>query len=80
MIFSVFQKKEGFLGNLGPPSYGIGATIRIGGEMLFSRMRVFFTWELSIEKKKKNVYLHNSTKKPHLALQFQGLVAIRYID
>ena len=34
MIFSVFQKKIGFLGILGPPSYGIGATIRIGREML----------------------------------------------
>ena len=33
MIFSVFQK-IGFWGILGPPSYGIGAIIRIGREML----------------------------------------------
>jgi hypothetical protein len=33
MIFSVFQK-IGFWSNLGPPYYGIGATIRIGREML----------------------------------------------
>ena len=33
MIFSVFKKIE-FWGILGPPSYGIGATIRIGREML----------------------------------------------
>ena len=34
MIFSVF-KKIGFLGILGPPYRGIGATIRIGREMLW---------------------------------------------
>ena len=33
VIFSVSQKIE-FLGILGPPSYGIGATICIGREML----------------------------------------------
>ena len=33
MIFSVFQKNRVW-GILGPPSYGIGATIRIGREML----------------------------------------------
>ena len=33
MIFS-FLKKNGSWGILGPPSYGIGATIRIGREML----------------------------------------------
>ena len=33
MIFSVFEKKL-FLGILGPPYRGIGATIRIGREML----------------------------------------------
>ena len=33
MIFSVFSKKIGFWGILGPPSYGIGATIRIGREI-----------------------------------------------
>ena len=34
MIFSVFQK-FGFFGILGPPYCGIGATIRIGREMLW---------------------------------------------
>ena len=33
MIFSV-KKKNGFWGILGPTSYGIGATFRIGPEML----------------------------------------------
>ena len=33
MIFSV-KKKNGFFGFLGPPSYGIGAYIPIGREML----------------------------------------------
>ena len=33
MIFPVFQK-IGFWGILGSPYYGIGATIRIGREML----------------------------------------------
>ena len=42
MIFSVF-KKIGFWGILGPPSYGIGATIRIGWEMLFLPYAEFFT-------------------------------------
>ena len=32
--FLPFFKKIGFWGILGPPSYGIGATIRIGQEML----------------------------------------------
>ena len=34
MIFSFFSKKIWFLGILGPPYSGIGATIRIGQEML----------------------------------------------
>ena len=41
MIFSVFQK-IGFGGILGPPSYGIGATIRIGREMLCLPYAGFF--------------------------------------
>ena len=32
--FFRFSKKIGFLGILGPPSYGSGAIIRIGREML----------------------------------------------
>ena len=42
MIFSVFQKKNGFLGILGPPYCGIGATIRIGREMLCLPYTGFF--------------------------------------
>ena len=41
MIFCVF-KKIGFLGILGPPYYGIGATIRIGREMLCLPYAGFF--------------------------------------
>ena len=33
--FFCFSKQIGFLGILGPPYCGIGATIRIGQEMLF---------------------------------------------
>ena len=40
MIFSV--KKKGFLGILGPPYCGIGATIRIGREMLCLPYAEFF--------------------------------------
>ncbi len=41
MIFPFF-KKIGFWGILGPPSYGIGATIRIGREMLCLPYAGFF--------------------------------------
>ena len=41
MIFSVFQK-IGLLGILGPPYCGIGATIRIGREMLCLPYAGFF--------------------------------------
>ena len=41
MIFSVFQK-IGFWGILGSPYYGIGATIRIGPEMLCLPYAGFF--------------------------------------
>ena len=37
-----FFKKIGFRGILGPPSYGIGATIRIGREMLCLPYAGFF--------------------------------------
>ena len=40
--FFLFFKKIGFLGILGPPSYGIGATIRIGREMLCLPYAGFF--------------------------------------
>ena len=43
MIFSVFQKIE-FWGILGTPSYGIGATIRIGREMLCLLYAGFFQY------------------------------------
>ena len=42
MIFSVFQK-IGFLGILDPPYCGIGATIRIGREMLCLPYAGFFS-------------------------------------
>ena len=42
MIFSVFQQKNRFLLILGPPYCGIGATIRIGGEMLCLPYAGFF--------------------------------------
>ena len=41
MIFSV-KKKNGFLGILGPPYGGIGATIRIGREILCLPCAGFF--------------------------------------
>ena len=40
--FFPFFKKIGFLGILGPPSYGICATIRIGREMLCLQYAGFF--------------------------------------
>ena len=40
--FSPFFKKIGFLGILGPPYCGIGATIRIGREMLCLPYAGFF--------------------------------------
>ena len=45
IIFSVF-KKIGFLGFLGPPYCGIGATIRIGREMLCLPYAGFLTHNL----------------------------------
>ena len=49
MIFSVFQKNH-VLGILGPPSYGIGATIRIDQEMLCLPYAGFFLYDLFIMK------------------------------
>ena len=40
--FFPFFKKNGFLGILGPPYRGIGATIRIGREMLCLPYAGFF--------------------------------------
>ena len=42
VIFSVFLKKIGFGGILGPPYYCIGATIRTGEEMLCLPYAGFF--------------------------------------
>ena len=42
LIFFVFFRKKGFLGILGPPYCGIGATIRIGREMLCLQYEGFF--------------------------------------
>ena len=44
--FFLFFRKIGFLGILGPPYCGIGATIRIGREMLCLPYAGFFTREL----------------------------------
>ena len=41
-FFSFSKKKYGFWGILGPPDYGIGATIRIGREMLYLPYVGFF--------------------------------------
>ena len=41
--FFRFSKKKGFLGILGPPYCGIGATIRIGREMLCLPYAGFFS-------------------------------------
>ena len=46
-FFFVFQKKIRFLGILGPPSYGISATIRIGREMLCLPYAGFFCFKLA---------------------------------
>ena len=45
MIFSVFQKNW-VLAILGPPYFGIGATIRIGREMLCLPYAGFFSFTL----------------------------------
>ena len=47
VIFPVFQK-NGFLGIFGPPSYGIGAIIRIRREMLCLPYAGFFLQTLSL--------------------------------
>ena len=46
MSFSVFQKKIGFWGILGPPYCGICATIRIGREVLCLPYEGFFQYAL----------------------------------
>ena len=50
MIFPFFNK-SGFLGIFGPPYCNIGATIRIGREMLCLRMRYFWylVWSFDID-------------------------------
>ena len=50
MIFSIFQKIWDFLGILGPPYCGTGATIRIGQEMLCLPYAGFF-----IKRNKKTI-------------------------
>jgi hypothetical protein len=46
MIFFPFKKKLGFLAILGPPYRGIGATIRIGQEMLCLPYAGFFFYNI----------------------------------
>ena len=57
MIFSVF-KKIGFLVILGPPYCGIGATIRIGREMLCLPYAGFFSFLIvsGVRAKSKGAY------------------------
>ena len=58
MIFFRFSKKNGVWGILGPPSYGIGATIRIGREMLCLPYAVFFVYyQLIYPFEEKNIIL-----------------------
>ena len=45
-FFPFFKKKNGFLDILGPPYHGIGATIRIGREMLCLLYVGFFYYYL----------------------------------
>ena len=53
-VFLVIFQKNAFFGILGPPSYGIGATIRIGQEMLCLPYAGFFLKaSLSIPTKKE---------------------------
>ena len=52
-IFSVFQKIW-FLGILGPPSYGIGATISIGREMLCLAYAGFLFQGVTCEEREYN--------------------------
>jgi hypothetical protein len=51
-----FLKKIGFWGFLGPPSYGIGATIRIDGEMLCLPYAGFFYDTLPAKAFISNIY------------------------
>ena len=50
--FFLFFKRIGFLGILGPPYSGIGATIRIGQEMLCLQYAAFFIFTLTFNQKK----------------------------
>ena len=69
--FFRFSKKIGFLGILGPPYCGIGATIRIGREMLCLPYAGFF---------KTKTKSRNTSDTSHLyhAIQVQGTVKLLY--
>ena len=56
MIFP-FSKKIEFWGILGPPYYGIDATIRIGREMLCLPYAGFFIYVLSNASVKSHLFL-----------------------
>ena len=63
MIFSNFrEKKIGFLGILGPPYCGIGATIRIGREMLGLLYAGFFN---NIKLFQYNIKMLYNSKSHH---------------
>ena len=53
-FFFRFFKKLGFLGILGPPYCGIGATIRIGREMLFLPYAGFFWYHCFYSHKSRD--------------------------
>ena len=60
-FFLPFFKKIGFLGILGPPYCGIGATIRIGREMLCLPYAGFFWGD--IEKELLSCWLKDSISR-----------------
>ena len=66
MIFSVFQK-IGFLAILGPPYCGIGATIRIGREMLCLPYAGFFLFMYIFPPPPSNLFRPPSEKKTNLS-------------
>ena len=67
MIFVRFSKKIGCLGIFGPPSYGIGANIRIGPDMLCLPYAGFF----------KNMILKLAETKLEIAVSFFSILKIK---
>ena len=61
--FFPFKKKNGFWGIPGPPYCGIGATIRIGREMLCLPYAGFSSLSLHIKKSKISQIIKKNRKK-----------------